>query len=79
MKNFNKFSFDKFLESRDKSLYREVRITSAIKTHTDAAKTQMWQEVKKIRGHIIKLIGSDDEKLNIHWPVKNPIISERDI
>ena len=21
----------------------------------------------------------NDEKLNIHWPVKNPIISERDI
>jgi len=66
MKNFNKFSFDKFLESRDKSLYREVRITSDIKTHTDAAKTQMWEEVTKIRKHIIKLIGSDDEKLNIH-------------
>ena len=25
MKNFNKFSFDKFLESRDKSFYREAR------------------------------------------------------
>jgi len=66
MKNFNKFSFDKFLESRDESFYREVRITSAIKTHMDAAKTQTWQEVKTIRDHIIKLIGSDDEKLNIH-------------
>ena len=66
MKNFNKFSFDKFLESRDKSLYREVRITSAIKTHMDTEKTQIWHDAKNSRDYIIQLIGSDDEKLNMH-------------
>ena len=66
MKNFNKFSFDKFLESRDKSLYREVRITSAIKTHMDEEKIRMYNIIEHAKSYIIKLIGSDDEKLNIH-------------
>ena len=66
MKNFNNFSFDKFLESRDKSLYREVRITSAIKTHMDEEKIRMYNIIEHAKSYIIKLIGSDDEKLNIH-------------
>ena len=66
MINFNKFSFDKFLESRDKSLYREVRITSAIKTHMDEEKIRMYNIIEHAKSYIIKLIGSDDEKLNIH-------------
>jgi hypothetical protein len=66
MKNFNKFSFDKFLESRDKSLYKEVRITSAIKTHMDEEKIQTYETIEHAKNYIIKLIGSDDEKLNIH-------------